>query len=147
MSFYMRHVEREIISALIDGELSAEERRFVHEHLQSCEACREASEEFMHIHGMVGELPPLVAPESFVSNALRSRKSSRAARVTSWSLSGKKRWVVVGVAAAATVVTLSGLATPSPATEPPVDQFIARHVSIHSGSAAAAEVLFAVRGR
>ncbi|HYZ91622.1 MAG TPA: zf-HC2 domain-containing protein, partial [Actinomycetota bacterium] len=101
MSFYMQHVEREILSALIDGELDLEERRFVHEHLQECDACREASEEFAHIHGMVGELPRLIAPESFVSAALRPRTHSRAGSVARWALGGRRRWFVAGFAAAA----------------------------------------------
>ena len=88
MSFYMRHVEREILSALVDGELTVEERRFVHEHLQQCDPCREAAEEFAHIHGLVGELPQLVAPESFVSDALRPRQVSRVVTVTTWPARG-----------------------------------------------------------
>lgn len=66
----MNHVEREILSALIDGELSGEEQRFVNEHLRQCDACRDALEEFAHVHGMVENLPPLVAPESFVAAAM-----------------------------------------------------------------------------
>lgn len=146
MSFYMRHVEREILSALIDGELSPEERRFVHDHLQQCTDCREASEEFAHIHGLVNELPSLVAPESFVSEALRPRTPSRAARVATWPLMGRRRWFVAGAAAAAVGVTLAGLAAPQPASEPPIDQLIARHVSVHAGVEAGGQVLFAVTG-
>lgn len=146
MSFYMHHVEREILSALIDGELDPEERRFVHEHLQQCDACREASEEFAHIHGMVGDLPRLIAPEAFVSAALRPRERSRVGSTAIWVLSGRRRWFVAGIAAAAAAVTLAGLAAPQPATEPPVDRFIARHVTVHSG-AAGGQVLFAVNGR
>jgi anti-sigma factor RsiW len=143
----MQHVEREILSALIDGELDPEERRFVHEHLQQCDACREASEEFAHIHGMVGELPKLIAPESFVSAALRRRRRSSAGSIARWALSGRRRWFTAGIAAAATAVTLSGLVVPTPASEPPVDQFIARHVSIHSGPSGGGQVLFAVNNK
>ncbi len=146
MSFYVHHVEREILSALIDGELSVEERRFVHEHLQQCDACREASEEFAHIHGMVGELPRLIAPEAFVSAALRPAQRSRAGSMASWLISGRRRWFVAGVAATATAVTLAGLAAPQQASEPPVDRFIARHVTVHSDSGAG-QVLFAVNSR
>ncbi len=147
MSFYMHHVEREILSALIDGELSPEERRFVYEHLQQCDACREASEEFAHIHGLVGDLPKLIAPESFVSAALRPPADSRAGSVARWALGGRRRWYLAGIAAAAVGVTLAGLATPQPASEPPVDQFIARHVSVHSGAESGAQVLFAVNNK
>ena len=137
----MNHVEREILSALTDGELGPSERRYVHEHLQQCEACREAAEEFAHIHGLVGELPRLVAPESFVSEALRPRTRSR----LSWAWSGRRRWVVCGLAAAAVGVTLAGLVVPEPSSEPPVDELIARHVSVHTGADSSGQVLFAVR--
>lgn len=147
MSFYMRHVEREILSALIDGELTPEERRFVHDHLQQCSACREASEEFAHITGLVGDLPLLVAPEAFVSAALQPRERSRARSVVAWPLGGRRRWFFAGGAAAAIAVTLAGLAAPPPARQPPVDQFIARHVSVHSGVDSGGQVLFAVNGR
>lgn len=139
----MRHVEREILSALVDGELTPDERRFVHEHLQQCTDCREAADEFAHLHGLVGELPKLVAPESFVSDALKPRPRSAVASVTT----GKRRWVLVGAAAAGIAVTLAGLAAPPPAAEPPVDRFIARHVSVHAGVEAGGQVLFAVNGR
>ena len=147
MSFYMRHVEREILSALVDGELTVDERRFVHEHLQQCDPCREAAEEFAHIHGLVGELPRLVAPESFVSDALRPRHVSRVVSVTTWPARGRRRWAFVGAAAAGIAITLAGLAAPPPAAEPPVDRFIARHVSVHAGVEAGGQVLFAVNGR
>jgi anti-sigma factor RsiW len=147
MSFYMRHVEREILSALIDGELDAAERRFVHEHLQQCADCREAAEEFTTVHGLVGELPRLVAPEAFVSKALRPKARSRTKAVASTALAGRRRWVAAGVAAAAAAVTLAGLFTPPPASEPPVNEFVDRHVSVHTASDAAGQVLFAVNGR
>ena len=73
----MNHVEREILSALIDGELTTEEQHFVHEHLQQCDACREASDEFAHIHGMIERLPPLIAPEAFVRAALQPSRRTR----------------------------------------------------------------------
>jgi anti-sigma factor RsiW len=140
----MHHVEREILSALTDGELSVEERRFVHDHLQQCDACREAAEEFAALHGMVGDLPKLIAPESFVSAALLPRERSRGRSAAGWALTGRRRWLVAGVGAAAAAVTLAGLAAPQPATEPPVGRFIARHVSLHSGAESSGQVLFAV---
>jgi anti-sigma factor RsiW len=140
----MHHVEREILSALTDGELSPEERRFVHEHLQQCEACREAAEEFAHIHGLVGELPRLIAPESFVSAALRPQPGFSFAR---WALSGRRRWFVTGIVTAAIAITVGGLVAPQPASEPPVDQFIERHVSVHTAAESGGQVLFAVNSR
>ena len=144
-SFYYsgRHVEREILSALIDGELSPQARRFVHEHLQTCAACREAADEFGHIQGMVGELPRFVAPESVVSNALRSPRPSIGQRL----FGGKRKFVAGGLAVSAIGITVAGLFVPERATTPPVDVFFERQVSLHAGEESGAQVLFAVNNR
>jgi len=147
--FYMsRHVEREILSALIDGELSVDERRMVHEHLQSCPACRETVEEFTQIHGLVGELPRLIAPEAFVSDVVeRPLRRPVAKQVAAAALRGRRRWVALGVAATGLGISLAGLATPPQANETPVNAFIERHVSTHVGVEPGAQMLIAVDGR
>ena len=145
MSFYMRrHVEREILSALIDGELDVEERRYVHEHLQECAACREASEEFGHIHGVVGELPRLVAPAAFVSRVMEPRRSPSVRSIGAALMSGRRRWAIVGSAVAAIAITVAGLVAEPARTEPPVDVFIERHVNVHTDVEAGAQVLISV---
>ncbi|MEX0874359.1 MAG: zf-HC2 domain-containing protein [Actinomycetota bacterium] len=147
MSFYPRHVEREILSALIDGELDPSQRREVYEHLQECAACRETVEEFSNIHGLVGDLPRLIAPEAFVSEALRPRDPSRVQAATSTIFGGRRKWIAAGMAAAGFAITIGGLAAPAPANEPPVDVFIERHVTVHAGVETGGQVLFAVNGR
>lgn len=142
-----RHVEREILSAMIDGELEADQRRAVHEHLQTCAACRETVEEFTQIHGLMGRLPRLVAPESFVSTVLERPSRSVTVRVVSVALSGRRRWVLLGAAATAIGVSLAGLFVSPSAEEPPVNAFIDRHVSTHAGVEPGAQVLFAVTRR
>lgn len=146
MSYYVhRHVEREILSALIDGELEPDERRLVHEHLQECDQCRELLDEFGHIHGLVGELPRLVAPESFVTGVLEPVRTPvhRAAAAT--ILGGRRRrFVVGGLAAAAIATTLAGLVTPQAGDAVPVDAFVEQHVSVHTGVEPGAQVIFAV---
>ena len=149
MSFYMsRHVEREILSALIDGELTADERRMVHEHLQGCADCREIVEEFGQIHGMVTELPRLVAPVAFVSEVLEGPDPKDARSPWSRALGGRlRRRAIVATAAAAIAVTLAGLVTPPQGEQPDVAQLVDRHVSVHSGVEPGAQVLVGVNGR
>lgn len=147
MTFYMRHVEREILSALIDGELAVEERRFVHDHLQQCEECRELYDELTAVHGLVGDLPRLVAPEAFVSSALRPRRRRSASAAVATVLRGRRRWVAAGVATAAAAITLAGLVAPQPSAQPPVDELFTRHVSVHAPSDVGGQVLFAVNNK
>ncbi len=143
--YFGRHVEREILSALIDGELDVEERRFVHEHLQTCTACSDALEEFTQVHGMVGGLPRLIAPASFVSDVVSTPRRSDARQIAARAFSGRRRWIAAGLAATAAAITLAGLAVPQPAAEPPVDALIERHVSVHSGVEPGAQMLHAVK--
>jgi len=144
--FYQRHVEREILSALLDGELDPGERKFVHDHLQECEACREAAVEFGAVKGVVGKLPRLVAPESFVSHALDRRQSvTRSAAAA--AVRGRRRWVLAGIAAAVIGVTAGGLVVPRQTSQPPIDVFVARHISVSDGVDDGGQVLFAVHGR
>ncbi len=148
MSFYMgRHVEREILSALVDGELRPDERRLVHEHLQECADCRDIADELGHVQGLVGELPRLVAPVSFVSDVMQPARRPRARALPSRAFSGRRRWIAAGVAAAAVATTLAGLVVPPEASEPPVDAYIERHVSVYPGVESGAGVLFAVPDR
>ena len=144
--FYQHHVEREILSALLDGELDPSERRFVHEHLQQCDACRELADELGAVKGVVGDLPRLVAPEAFVSTALE-RRPPAARRFASAAVRGRRRWILGGAALAAIGITLAGLVTPPPESAPPVDVYVARHISVSNGVDGGSEVLFAVQGR
>ncbi|MEX2394169.1 MAG: zf-HC2 domain-containing protein [Actinomycetota bacterium] len=140
------NVEREILSAFLDGELSADERRWVHEHLQGCADCREAVDEFGQIHGLVGELPRLIAPVAFLNEVLQQPETD-VRRAATKAFSGKRRVVAISLAAAAVAITLAGLVVPPEAEEPPVTVYIERHVGVHSNEESGAQVLTAVGGR
>lgn len=141
-----RHVEREILSALVDGELGPEERRYVYEHLQTCVDCRELSDAFGVVRGMVSGLPRMAAPEAFVSDVLRA-PATGPARTVRRALRGPRGWVAAGAALAAIGVTLAGLVAPPPAAQPPIGAFVSRHVTVSSGNTVGGQVLFAVSGR
>lgn len=137
------HVDREILSALVDGECSPEERRYAHEHLQDCASCREAASVFGAVQGYVAELPRLVAPESFVATVLEPRELGGGQRLRE-VFRGPRRYAAVAVVAAGLAVSLAGLATPPPQEDPPVEMFMMRHVSVNDGSHVGGQVLFAV---
>jgi anti-sigma factor RsiW len=141
-----RHVEREILSALVDGELGPDERRYVHDHLQTCADCREVSEAFGVVQGLLSDLPRIVAPESFVSDVLRAPQAGPAKAVRR-AMRGPRGWVAAGAAAASIAVTLAGLVTKPPADQAPIGAFVSRHVSVSSGNSVGGQVLFAVPRR
>jgi hypothetical protein len=60
---------------------------------------------------------------------------------------GRRRWIFGGAALAAIGLTLAGLAAPPPASSPPVDVYVARHISVSNGVDDGGQVLFAVHGR
>lgn len=132
------HISREVLSSLVDGECSSSQRRTVHEHLQGCAECRQCVKEFTEVQSLVSRLPALVAPSALVEAALHQDQRSRA--------SLRKRLVLAG-AAAATLITLGGLASPAERNQPPIDTFVSRHVGVNAGNQVSGEVLFAVTSR
>ncbi|HVL80688.1 MAG TPA: zf-HC2 domain-containing protein [Actinomycetota bacterium] len=133
------HIRSEVMSAIVDGESTAEERRTADVHLQGCAECRRALSELSSVRDLVSALPRLEAPEEVVQAALRPGRVR---------LLSPRRRLVALAAAAAVVVSLAGVVRPpEPEAEPPVDAFVARHVGVSAGNQSAGEVLFAVPGR
>ena len=97
--FYMsRHVEREILSALIDGELdrgrTADGARAP---AVVCRAAARSSRSSRRSTGWSASCPRLVAPASFVSDVVeRPRRRPMRAQVATVAFGGRRRWVALG---------------------------------------------------
>lgn len=139
------HVEREVLSALMDGEVSPSDRRWIHDHLQECELCMQVADEFSSLRGIVTDLPRLVAPEELVAEVME--EPGRGPRGMARRLfRGPRKYVAAAVAAVVVGVSAAGVAAPPDVDPPAVDTFVARHVGVNAGRASGGEVLFAVRG-
>lgn len=97
----------ELISAYLDGELTAEERKRLHGHLSDCSRCVVEMEEMQAVRTAVRSLPILEVPEGIVPEA-----ESEVIPLH------RNRGVLVGAAAAvvALVIAVAALVTPPPET-------------------------------
>lgn len=110
------------LSALLDGELVADERRAAEAHLAACASCRDELAATASTRAVLRGLPVVDAPFGFYERLLR--RSSAATP-------GRRRRGLAGVAAgAAAAVALLVLATPSAEpVDPAVDDLVARHAA------------------
>ena len=105
--------QRELLSAYLDGELSASEQQALARHLASCDTCGEQLDGLRQVRTLLRALPSPALPRSFTlpeTGALptatfrvtdRKRSRLRLARVTQWA---------GGVAAAAGIALMIGSA-------------------------------------
>ncbi|HEY1279770.1 MAG TPA: zf-HC2 domain-containing protein [Acidimicrobiales bacterium] len=61
----------ELLSAYLDGEVTADERAYVEEHLTTCSTCRAEFEEERDVRAAVRSLPPVDPPFGFFERVLR----------------------------------------------------------------------------
>jgi predicted anti-sigma-YlaC factor YlaD len=115
----------EVLSALLDNELTAEEAARAEEHLAGCAQCRAERDQLAQARQAVRDLPVLDLPPPLWVQVMRSRR--RTARPVAW----------VGAAAAA--VALIGLAA-VPTQQHHVTPQMAHLVQVHAASSGAEPV-------
>jgi anti-sigma factor RsiW len=110
----------DVLSALVDGELTDRQRTAAEDHLALCPACRAELEHIASIQQLVAGLPTLTVPAVVWAGMMTGRRRTRP---------------VVWAGAAAAVIGLSLLvASPSNSqATPPMTRFVQVHVA-SSGS-------------
>ncbi|MCB2223974.1 MAG: zf-HC2 domain-containing protein [Actinobacteria bacterium] len=109
----------DLLSALLDGELTAAERRDVHTHLESCARCRDEYEAVRATRDAVRELPLLDLPPGLLPTPAPARRPVLA---RAWT------WAAAGAAAAALAIGI-GLATGSAPAPMDLDTFAEHHTA------------------
>lgn len=99
------HPIAEVLSAYLDGEVTAEERQHVSSHLATCPVCRQHLEELKRTGALVQGLEPVSAPEG-LRQAVRARLRVRPGLDDLLHWRWRPSWRVL---ASATVVALVGL--------------------------------------
>jgi RNA polymerase sigma-70 factor (ECF subfamily) len=60
----------ELLSAYLDGELSAERRRVIREHIDTCEHCQETERDLQKVAGLLAGVAPIVPSAGWVQGVL-----------------------------------------------------------------------------
>jgi len=107
----------ELLSAHLDGELTADETATVEAHLADCSSCRDELDATRGVRSKVRDAPPVDAPFGFYERLVRPSRSARASRRMWPALSS------VAAIAAAWVAVVGFATTPQrPDVKPPVDE-------------------------
>ncbi|HSS08786.1 MAG TPA: zf-HC2 domain-containing protein [Acidimicrobiales bacterium] len=112
----------ELLSALVDSELTPEEQVRVEEHLAGCPTCRTERDQLAQVRGVVRDLPALDLPPPLWVQLMRTGR--RKSRPAAW---------VSGAAATAAAVALFGLAA-TPTQHHHVTPQMAHLVQVHAAS-------------
>lgn len=100
----MEHVNAELLSAHLDGELAGEDRAGVERHLVQCASCSAAQRRLRALVRSAAELPRDVAPPPEVWHAVRRRIAGRTGRRRSFTRVGAL--LAAGIVLAAAALTL-----------------------------------------
>jgi len=107
----------ELLSAHLDGELTADETATVEAHLADCSSCRDELDATRGVRSKVRDAPPIEAPFGFYERLARPSRSARPSRRVWPALSS------VAAIAAAWVAVVGFATTPQrPDVKPPVDE-------------------------
>jgi anti-sigma factor RsiW len=99
------HIDDELLSALVDGQLSPDEMTRVQAHLETCPACRERSDDFRSVSQLLRGLPEVELPRDFSlgprlvvdpPNVVRLRRWYTATRVSAAALAAVFVFLSVG---------------------------------------------------
>lgn len=130
----------ELLSALLDGELTPAEEAEVRAWLDTDPDARAELEGLTAVRSAVRSLPPVDPPFGFYERMLRdgAGPTGRADRA------GPRRWRGGGLVAAAAsilvaLVLVVGVTPPAEAMVPPVDRYTARHEAMTMGAVGAAK--------
>jgi anti-sigma factor RsiW len=109
------------LSALLDGELAADEVRDAHAHLADCETCQLELAATSSSRAVLRQLPDVDPPFGFYERLVRRRHST-------W-----RRGVAAVMSGAAAAALLLVLATPAAdRVDPPVGDLVERHAATAS---------------
>ena len=110
----------DLVSALLDGELTGEERATADAHLSGCPACRAELARTASMRSLVRGLAPIEPPFGFVEDLVRSHRRRQPA-------------VLVAAAAAVVAVVSLGSTPRSDDVTPPVGRFVEAHATATPG--------------
>lgn len=118
------HLDVELLSAYIDGEVTRQEASLVEHHLQECGSCSEELASLQWTVNLLREVPPVPVPRSFVVRPADIEPEPARQRFTfpNWLVNGLQ-WATVATAALAILVFAADFLTVGrPATAPAITQ-------------------------
>jgi anti-sigma factor RsiW len=118
----------DLLSGLLDGELSPGADAGARRHLEACHDCALELESVRRVRAWVRGLPPVEPPFGFYERLLGDEQ--RGLGTARWPWSSPRVGVAAFAASAAAAVVLLGLASPSePPVTTPVSHFVEAHVT------------------